>query len=184
MKSLRQLITLVEARNPELEYEDLGDKVIARLASYNSQSYTKLAQKVQRIEQLEAEVKQLKEEVKQSSREDVSDLFAAEDAVKTRVVETLSFILTLSKDPAPTVTPKYKDILEALSAQLTPELIIVLENLKKQMVTVTQKAPSLKIRPVDEGIGNLFARFKQKVFGWASNYDQKLAQLKQSAGTA
>lgn len=180
MKTFRQLINLCEARNPDLEYEDLEDRVIAKLYSYNSQSYTKLAQKVERIEQLEAEVKQLKEEVKQSTRENIADLFAAEDAVKTRVVETLSFILTLSKDPAPTVSPKYKDILEALSTQLTPELIIVLENLKKQMVTVTQKAPALRIKPqVDEGLGSIFAKFKEKVFGWANRYDQKLENLKQ-----
>lgn len=182
MKTLRQLIDLMESRIPDIEYEELEDRVIARVKSYKSQTYTKLAQKLERIEQLEAEVKLLKEEFKDSTREDVADIFAAEDAVKTRVVETLSFVLTLSKDPAPTSAPKYKDILEALSTQLTPELIIVLENLKKQMVTVTQKAPSLRIRPneLDEGLGSLFAAFKQKVFNWAGNYDQKLDALKQA----
>ena len=94
----------------------------------------------------------------------------------------MSFILQLSKDPKATETPKYKDILEALSEQLTPELIAVLEQLKKTMVTVTQKAPSLKINQLDEGMfTNLFARVKQFVFNWGNKYDQKLAALQQQA---
>ena len=134
----RHYINLLEARDPGIQYQDSESEVIALLRGSDSQVYTKLAQKVNRIEQLESEIKELKEEVKQVSRENIADLFDADDAVKARVVQTMSFILTLSKDPKATVTPKYKDILEALSTQLTPELIIVLENLKKQMVTVTQ----------------------------------------------
>ena len=178
----RHYINLIESRNPDFDYQDNEQQVIAVLKSYNSQVYTKLAQKVERIDQLEAEIKMLKEEVKNETRETIADLFDAEDVVRTRVVRTMSFILTLSKDPKATVSPKYKDILEELSAHLTPELIIVLENLKKQLVTVTQKSPSLRIEPVDEGrLGDLFARFKQKVFGWANRYDQKLSMLQQAA---
>lgn len=183
----RKLINLMEARNPELSYTDEPTKSTVSLQSYKSQTYTKLSQKVNRITELEAEIKQLKEEVKQSTREDVADLFDAEDAVRTRVVDTVSFIMTLSKDPAATVTPKYKDILEELTNHLTPELIQVLEGLKKEMVTVTQKAPSLKIqaKPVDEGMfSSLFSRIKSWVNRWGQSYDQKLDALKAEAGVA
>jgi chromatin segregation and condensation protein Rec8/ScpA/Scc1 (kleisin family) len=180
--NLRQLINIIEGRNPDIQYQDKEGEVIAMLQSYDSQSYTKLAQKVKRIEQLKEEIKALEDEVKQSTRDDITDLFDAEDAVKTRVVQTMSFILTLSKDPVATKTPKYKDILAALSNHLTPELIKVLEGLKEQMVTVTQKSPSLKIRPLDEGfVNSLFARLKMAIMNWASRYDQKLAQLQQMA---
>jgi len=182
-EQLRTLINLFEARNPAITYQENPGEVVAQLKSYNSQTYTKLAQKIERIEQLESEVKALKDEVKQETRENIADLFEAEDAVNTRVVETISFIFTLSKDPKATEAPKYKEILTALEAQLTPELILVLEELKKKMVTVTQKQPSLKIRPVAEGLaGSLFAKLKAVVFGWAQRYDQKLAQLKAQAG--
>lgn len=181
-EQFRNLINLVEGRIPDVEYQDSEKQVIAVLKSYKSQSYTKLAQKVERISQLESELKVLKEEVKQETRENVADLFDAEDATKTRIVQTMSFILQLSKDPKATETPKYKDILETLSEQLTPELITVLEQLKKTMVTVTQKAPSLKINQLDEGMfTNLFARVKQFVFNWGNRYDQKLAALQQQA---
>ena len=180
---LRKLINLFEARNPELDYQDIdAGKVVARLKSYKSQSYTKLAQKIGRIEALEAKIKQLKAEVKSETKENIHDLFDAEDAVRTRVVETLSFIFTLTKDPKPTETPKYKDILNELEQHLTPELISVLEKLKSQMITVTQKSPALKVEPIKEGIGSIFSKIKNAIFGWAKNYDQKLDSLKAKAG--
>lgn len=185
----RKLINLFEARVPGLDYQDESDKVIVNLKSYNSQSYTKLAQKIENLKKLEAEVKQLKEEVVQMGRENVNDLFDASDAIHTRVVETVSFIFQLSKDPKATVAPKYKDILEELSKHLTPELTAMLIQLKDKMVTVTQKQPSLTMKnkneSLEEGIAefgqNIITKlkaFKQHVLNWGQNYDNRLAQLK------
>lgn len=170
---------VIEARRQGVDYRDSEKQVVASLVSHQSGVYTKLAQKVNRISQLKEEIKQLEDEVKQSTRDDIADLFDAEDAVKTRVVETMSFILTLSKDPAATRLPKYKDILEALTEHLTPELIIVLEELKSQMVTVVQKSPTLKIQPLGEGVvQRVFARLQQFVANWGRQYDSKLGKLK------
>lgn len=188
-QDFRNLINIIEARqldNPNIAYHDVDDgKVVAMLRSYNSQTYTKLANKVQRISELKSEIAALEDEVKQSTREDVSDLFDAEDAALTRVVDTISFIMTLSKDPKATVTPKYKDILEALTEHLTPELIQVLEGLKKTMVTVTQKSPSLKIQAKDEISEGVFssigAKIKNFISKWGAQYDNKLNQLKLAA---
>lgn len=187
---LKKLMILCEGRdltNPDIQYVDdpNGDKVIAILRSYKSQSYTKLAQKIARIEQLEDEIKQLKNEVKTETKENIHDLFDAEDAVRTRVVETLNFIFHLTKDPKATETPKYKEILNELEKQLTPELITVLEGLKKTMKTVTQKSPALTIKPIekiDESfIGNFFAKLKSVIYNWANKYDSKLNRLKSLA---
>jgi len=183
-QKFRNLINLFEARSPDFDYQDTEKEVIVTLKSFNSQVYTKLAQKVERISVLEEEIKQLKEEVKQETRDNITDLFEAEDAARTRVVDTVSFILTLSKDPEATKSPKYKDILEALTTHLTPELIVVLEGLKKNMVTVTQKAPALRIRQkeLDEGIAaTIGAKLKKVIGNWGINYDVKLANLKQMA---
>lgn len=183
----RKLINLVESRidGPHVSYEDSTTKVIAKLRSYNSQTYTKLAIKFEQMSLLEEEIKELKAEIKASTKEDIADLFDAADAIKTRVVETVSFTMTLSKDPKPTVSPKYKDILDALTEHLTPELIAKLEELKTNMVTVTQKSPSLKIEPVAEGfVGGLFAKFKNFILNWGNKYDRKLNQLRRLAGSA
>jgi uncharacterized protein (UPF0335 family) len=180
--NIRTLLNLFEARVPGIEYQESEKQVIAVLRSHNSQVYTKLAQKVERISVLEEEIKQLKEEVKQSTRDDVSALFDAEDAAKTRIIQTMSFILQLSKDPAATKAPKYKDILEKLSEHLTPELIAVLEKLKLTMVTTTQKSAGLKITPLDEGrFAQLFSELRDIIANWGEHYDQELAALQQQA---
>ena len=61
---------------------------------------------------------------------------------------------------------------------MTPELIAMLENLKKTMVTVTQKEAGLKIKSLDEGfVTRLAQKLLQVVTTWGRSYDQKLAQL-------
>jgi len=184
-KKLMMICENRDLNNPNIEYEDVSpSKVIAKLYSYKSQTYTKLAQKLQRMEALTEEMKQLKDEIKQHTREDVADLFDAEDAARTRVIETVSFIFNLTKDPKVTETPKYKDILNELEQHLTPQLIKVLEGIKNQeeMLTKTQKSPALSVKPVTEGaIGSIFARLKQAVYSWAKGYDNKLDALKAEA---
>jgi Zn-dependent oligopeptidase len=175
-EQFRKLINLVEARDPNVDYEPRGKEIVAKLRSHKSGVYTRLANNIEQIEQHEAEIKRLKEIVKQDTRENIADLFDASDAVHTRVVETISVVFTLSKDPEPTVSPKYKDILEELSTHLTPELLAVLNKLKEKMVTVTQKQPSLKIKKLDEG------ELTNAVLNWAESYDQRLDAIKQELG--
>lgn len=178
----RNLLNILEARIPDVKYMDVDtDKVVAQLQSYNSQVYTKLANKLLRLEELENEIKTIKEELKSETKENIHDLFDAEDAARTRVIETISFIFTLSKDPKATESPKYKEILSELEKHLTPELILVLESLKKQLVTVTQKSPSLRVRSLKEDIESIFARFKDTIMSWATQYDKKLDALKVAA---
>jgi hypothetical protein len=186
MNEFRKLIILSEGRNPEIEYDVSAKAVTAKLKSYNSAIYTNLAKKVQKIDALEQEVKALKEEVKTEAKSHVADLFDATDAVHTRVVETISFILTLSKDPKPTETVKYAKVLEDLTTHLTPELIAVLEQLKKQYTSEAQKSPTLSVKAksneLSEGIMsdavNKFTAFLHHVLNWGKKYDQKLNQLK------
>ena len=148
---MRKLLNLMESRinDGSVQYTDAAGEVTASLVSHDSAIFTKLAQKMQKVEAMEAEVKQLKAEIKSGVKSDIMALFDASDAVSTRVIDTRSFILTLSKDPKATESPKYKDILEVLSKQLTPELLAVLEQLKKEMITTTQKDPSLRIKSKD-----------------------------------
>lgn len=184
MNELRYYIDLLEGRIPDVQYEEKADKVVAKLKSYDSQTYTKLAQKVERITQLTAEIQDLKKQVKQETKERVAGIFEAEDVAKTRVIETVSFMFTLSKDPAPTVTPKYKDILLELEKELTPELIAVLENLKKTMVTVSEKEPSLRIKAIEGLDAPIDQKILSAISAWGKKYDQKLDELKAEAQSA
>lgn len=171
--------------------EDNGktEKIVAYLKSYDSARYTNLAKKFIEIEKMEKEIKKLKEEVKQETRVLVADLFDAEDIVRTRVVKTVSYTYTLSKNPKPTETYQYAKILDALEKELTPDLINKLNVIKESFKTVVQKAPSLKVEPnVSESISDkikgvwgklkdFFANLKNKLTSWGNSYDRKLDAL-------
>ena len=180
--NIRNIINLLEGRRPDVQYTENDKEVIAILLSYDSQIFTKLAKQFEEIDARTEELKRLNLEFKQQTRDAINDLFDAEDEIKVRIIETKSFSLTMGKMPKATETPKYKDILNELANHLTPELIQVLEKLKEQMVTVTQKEPSVRIKPISEGfVGSLFARMKNAVLQWGQRYDQKLDRLKQMA---
>ena len=130
---------------------------------------------------LEDDIKKIKEDIKAATKQDIQSLFDAEDAIKTRVVETVSFSLVLSKDPKPSETVKYKEVLEELSKNLTPDLIAKLEELKKKYVTVTQKSASLTLK---ESIFDTLKTFFKSIVSWGNSFDSKLAKLKKKLGVA
>lgn len=193
-------VDLLEARQPSdtIEYADSIankiERVTATLRGRDSEAYTKLAQKLEKIEILSKEVDTLKKEVKSTDRQIVADLFDADDTVRTRVVETVSVTLQLTKDPKATESPQYSKILAELEKSLTPDLIKVLEGLKKKYVTVIQKEPALSYEFKDktlsaknesritEGfVSDVIAglgRFLQIINVWARRYDAKLDAIK------
>ena len=179
MKTLLHYIKLIEARleHPDVSYTDDNSKVTAKLSSYKSAEFTRLAKNMVRIDELTTELKQLQSDVKQQRREDVAELFDVEDAVFTRVVETKSAYFKLTKDPKPTESPQYKTIIEEFEKHLTPELIQVLEVLKKKHVTITQKEPALTYEPIaeadDSGLLN-------KIRKWLPKFDAKLGQIERA----
>lgn len=173
--------------NEEIEYIRSDDKVVAKLKSYDSAAYTRLAQNLEKIKEREAEVKQLKEEIAKDTKDYIASLFEAEDIIRTRIVETRQFIMTLSKDPKPTETFKYAEIVKELTTKLTPELMKALDELKEKYKSVTQKQPSLKSekKTVEEGVStvinflkNLGKKFLDKVKNWGAKYDKNLNNLK------
>jgi hypothetical protein len=186
MNTLRSYINIVsEDRSSDFEYTDAPTKVTATLTGGDSASFTALGKKVERMNELSEEIKALQSEIKDEAKSKVADLFDASDAVMTRVVVTKSFILTLSKDPEETVTPKYKEILGELEKQLTPDLIKVLEALKKKLVTKSQRSPSLSVSSkVSESVlrEGIFSDFSAKVMNWLKGYDKKLRRLMTLAG--
>ena len=120
--------------------------------------------------------------MKQEGRDHVAALFKADDAIKTRVVQTISYTFTLSKDPEKTITYKHAEIIKELEKSLTPELIAVLNSLKEKYSSSVQKEPSLKVEPVEESIGASIQAYFNKylgfILGWSKAYDAKLKRLK------
>jgi hypothetical protein len=177
--------------HPDVSYDVSADKVVATLKSYNSQIYTKLAQKIERVTALEAEATKLREEVQQMGRDQIADLFAADDAVRTRVIDTVSFVMKITKDPKAAETVKYAKVITELGEHLTPELLTVMEGLVKKYTTLQKAKPAaLSYEPkaqteseeLSEGILDsikaVLAKFKSAIMSWGQSYDSKLDALK------
>ena len=163
----------------EITYSKTADKVIANLTSHDSAAFTRLANQIKKMQVLEDDIKKIKEDIKAATKQDIQSLFDAEDAIKTRVVETVSFSLVLSKDPKPSETVKYKEVLEELSKNLTPDLIAKLEELKKKYLTITQKSASLTLK---ESILDTLKTFFKSIVSWGNSFDSKLEELKKKFG--
>ena len=193
----QDIISKTRKIHPDITYIDDTDKVIAILKNHNSAEYTKLAGKLERIKKLEQEITAEENEVKELIKNNVAGLFGANDVTKSRIIDTVSFIIELSKNPNATVTYKYAKVLEELEKNLTTELIKVLEAIKEKFKTTTQKTPSLKIsrkdainqsmlakHPIDENtfekFKDYYEKFENMISKWAEGYDRKLNYLKRT----
>lgn len=187
--------------HPEVSYsaeEKKGEitKVVATLNGYQSGKYTKMGRNLLRISRINEKIEKLKEQIKQETRESIAELFHAEDAARTRVIDTVGFIFTMTKDPEPSNTVKYAKVLEELEQHLTPELVTVMEAIKAKYTTTVHKEPALikvkdKKEVAEEGIDlsegvwdqlkAFVGKFAQKIMSWASSYDRRLDKLKRIA---
>jgi hypothetical protein len=187
-------IIIQEARRSELTYtqkEVAGkvDRVIVQLEGRQSEAFTKLAKNFKRtkthIERLEKVMESLNKEVKDKA----IDLFNAEDEIATRVVDTVSIGITISKLPEvkDVVKTDWERIAKEL-ASLTPELDAKLKELTKKFTTVKagiQKGVSLrvdlkegKISDIFDKLKNMFKSFLESVKSWGDSYDSKLDKIK------
>lgn len=183
-----------EARNPNLTYtqkEVSGklDRVIVELSGRESEKFTKLAKSFKRTKtQIERLVK-VQDALNAEVKKEAIDLFDAQDEVMTRVVNTVSLGITISKKPEvkDTIKTDWEQVAKGIMA-LTPELDDKIKELIEQFTTVKAGVPkdmSLRI-DIKEGIisdafGKLLGKLKSflnSIKSWGSSYDSKLEKLK------
>jgi hypothetical protein len=130
-------------------------------------------------------------------KSELVDLFDAEDAVFTRVVETVSLTASLAKQSEDSTKTDDTKVVERLLEDATPELKAQIEKLRKLFEkTVAAKSPALKVEypgmpgkkrgQVDEGVVSitlaalkgLLARKLREFRSWATKYDKKLDQIR------
>lgn len=186
-----------EARNPNLTYtqkEVSGklDRVIVELSGRDSKKFTELAQSFKRTKtQIERLVK-VQDALNAKVKKEAIDLFDAQDEVMTRVVNTVSLGITISKKPEvkDTIKTDWEQVAKGIKAlmTLTPELDTKIKELIEQFTTVKAGVPkdvSLRI-DIKEGIisdafGKLLGKLKSflnSIKSWGSSYDSKLEKLK------
>lgn len=171
----------------ELEIERKAKEVVAYATGKDSEYFTKIAKKLVEIEAAEKRLTEAKNEVKAQLREDVARIFdKAEDALKTRKIETLSAFISISKVPEPRKTVQWKEVVV--------EIMKLFDNLQAQIEEIIEKytryvevEPSVRVTVTNpdlfkenyvdtlpDKIKNFYFKFKK----WIRNFDSKLLSVK------
>lgn len=202
--TFRETLVLTEDRRDDLTYKEKVvknkiDRVITELSGSESGVLTKIATRYDRLEKAMKLMAEKRVELNEQLKEHVTDLFNAEDIVLTRVVETASFTMTLSKrvtaeEQDRKVVIDYKAIAEDLANLIPVELQAKIEEITKMYTVVSlaaEKSPALRVKSnkVEEslnegvldmikGLAEKVLNWTKKVASWAVGYDKKLALLK------
>lgn len=204
--TFKETLVLSEARRDDLHYTEKVvknkiDRLIVELSGNESAAMTKLASRYERLDKAIKKMGEKKGELNDQLKDRVTDLFRAEDVVFTRVVETTSFSMTLSKlvksaDQDPKVVVNYEAIANALAKLIPDELQAKVDEITKMYTEISiaaDKAPALRVKSkVDEslnegildmirGMATKVARWAKGMATWAVSYDKKLAALKAKA---
>ena len=204
--TFKETIVLSEARNPDLTYSEKVvknkiDRVTVELAGNPSGVMSRLTSRYDRLDKAIKAMSVKRNEMNEQIKENVTELFNAEDIVLTRVVETVSFTLILSKlvkssEQNPKTTVDYEAIAKELAKLIPEELQEQVEAITKMYTEVSiaaDKSPALRIKnkndeKLDEGLMDSIKGLAAKVVKWAKSmaswavgYDKKLAALKARA---
>ena len=160
--------------------------VTAKLEKNKSGVMTKLAA---RYKEVDLEMKKLIEErdgMNAKIKAELLEYFDAEDAVLTRIVETVSLTAQLAKQTQDSSKVDDTEVIAKLLESATPELAQQIAALREQCtVIVKAKSPALSVK-VNEGlfdsIKKTIARFAKSIMSWATRYDKKLAKIKSKLG--
>ena len=207
INQISKKLYIFENRDSSLTYNEkkvkgIVDRVTVELEGVKSATATKLAKRFKELKTLKEQIDKETEELKTQAREHALGLFDAADEIYTRVVETCSLTITVSKQITKTIPAIpdsetsefdfegfYKDL-----SVLVPELIGKMEDLKKLYTKVTKipgkpeqvvpadKNPSIRVDLNETSMMDKFSEWVSKVYIWITNwcidYDQKLLNLK------
>jgi uncharacterized coiled-coil DUF342 family protein len=186
-----KLKDLFEARQLGLTYTEKQvkgqvDRVIVELNAKHSEKFTKLGAKYktlkEQLEDLDTKMKALNAEIK----DQFTDYFDAEDEVLTRVIETVSLTLTLTKRSVTTKTEvDYKAVVDGL-LEMVPELADKINDLINVHTAVSERVTQSKLNEpkLKEGVSEIWSKIKSflksfasKITSWGKGYDRRLKQL-------
>jgi len=194
--------------NPDVSYELKGksgaaekrgefEKAIVTLTGAKSGVYTKYAREYQEIDNKLKELETLRDSLNTKVKSSIEELFDAEDAVYTRVVDTVSMLATLSKYVPPSQYQEEEFDVAGFMAELTQtaseELLPIITAMKAKYTKIVEKqkkevAPRLSIK-AKESINEeneiypdlkLWADgFSEKIDQRLSSFDAKISDMKQ-----
>ncbi len=188
INQFKKIINLFEDRvdSPDASYETIKNKkdtaVKVTLSGNLSAEFTRIKNELDRIETLKNEITKAEKEL--DAKNAVSSLFDAADRAFQCIVETKSAFLKIGAVKKETVEEvDYEQIVNEMAKELTPELRVVLEQIKKKFTKEVEKSRSptltrgevLKESDDEESVENLALR--KYVDDWAKRYNRKLKNL-------
>lgn len=178
--------------NPEVSYTLKGksgaaekrgefEKAIVTLSGSKSGVFTKYAKAYKEIDDKAKEIEALKDSLNEKVKNSVDELFDVDDALYTRVVESVSMMATLSKySPATTSQESEFDIngfVTELFEIATDDLLPMMNALKQKYTKIVEKTkkevPSrltIKTQESTNMDNNSYPDLKQ----WADNFSEKM----------
>lgn len=201
---LNLLSSLVsEARHKDLKYTEKVvknkiDRVTVELSGIESGVMSALTNRYDRLDRAIKEMTIRRNEMNEKIKDKVTDLFDAEDIVLTRVVETVSFTLTLSKlvkaaEQKDKVIVDYESIAKELAKLIPEELQKAVQEITDRYTEVSlaaDKSPALRIKNKNDdkltedvlsslrGFMKSIHKWLMGITSWAVKYDKKLNKLK------
>ena len=202
MKTTFKETLLTEARDPNVKYTERlvkkeVDRVIATLEGAESAVMTRLTNRYHRLDKALKLMKIKRDELNLKVKGQAEDLFDPSDTIYTRVVETVSCTLTLSKavaavDKTQTYTVDYKAIAAELEALIDKDLIPKIDEIKAKYTrpdVMSDSPVALRVKSkLEEGIAaDAWAKIKKvwttwgkALATWGKAYDKKLAKINKS----
>jgi len=193
-------LILTEERRKDLKYVEKEvkkqiERVTLELHGAQSAPLTKLASRYDRLNKAIKTMGEQRDKLNEEIKGKVEDLFNAEDVVLTRVIETVSFTMTVSKKSktADKEVIDFQKIAEELAILIPDELQAKVDEIVATYTTVVKgqdKSPALQVKPkVNESLlsdlgsklANAVKSLVKSVASWAKGYDKKLAALKKLA---
>jgi hypothetical protein len=200
---------LAEARRQDLVYQekkvkDKLDKVTVALSGNESGQFTKMIKEYVEIEKQIETLGEKRGQLNAEMKEKAEDLFDAEEIYVTRIIETASATIQLSKAAIAKRSDDKVDYEKAFKAlmELMPELKERGQELIKEFTAPGElgkpKSSALTIKDVNEdvqldeaAVKDLFKIFtdkfkalKKSFTSWARGYDSKLKRIKAQAKLA
>ncbi len=181
---------IIEARQsgPNISYvlkETKGkvEKITAKLEANKSGVFTKLAKRYKEVDQQMLALQDERNEMNAKMKDELLEYFDAEDAVLTRIVETVSLTAQLAKQSQDSSKADDTEVIAKLLESATPELAEQIAQLRLQCQKITKaKSPAFTVK-INEGVLDVLKKtllkFLNKVMSWATSYDRKLAKIKE-----
>lgn len=186
---------LTEARQSDVSYTEKRvkgalQKVTAALEGGNSGAMTRLTKRYARLDDQAKRMKEKRDELNAQIKDIGDRLFDAEDALATRIIETVSYTVMLTAaEKAEQKSPTKRIDFESAYGELAKLLPELSDAASKILAKYTELIPAkdtpvgLRVKAkVDESIATVvraaMTKFMTWIKSWTSSYDAKLDAIK------